>query len=259
MCQTPAVGPDALIARLQAIPELRMRARLLVAALADGPPAPWIDRLAELVVRAHAGADLGAAIAVEALVHATRDDALPYARRQALYEAAAARGRGALARLLLVAPPATTDLEAAGQERALRPGDRPLTLGERKSVARGHRRDLLALLLRDPHPDVVGILLDNPHLTEADVLRIAAARPAAPAALVLVAIHPRWTVRPAIKRAVALNPATPLLDAIRVATTLRHAELAQLAIDGSLREPLRAHAAELLADADAMLRRGPGN
>ena len=51
------------------------------------------------------------------------------------------------------------------------------------------------MVLRDPHPAVVAILLENPHVTEPDVVRIAAARPAVPEALAKLAVHPRWSVR----------------------------------------------------------------
>jgi hypothetical protein len=134
-------------------------------------------------------------------------------------------------------------------ERPLRPTGRPLTLGERKTLARTHDRQQLLLLLRDPHPAVIGILLDNPHVTEADIVRIASARPAVPASLSLVAAHARWSVRHAVKRALVLNPSTPLADAIRIATTLRSQELRELAADESLPEPLRLHAAEVHASA----------
>src|SRR4029079_17090494 len=87
------------------------------------------------------------------------------------------------------------------------------------------------------------ILLDNPHITESDVVRIASARPAVPASLAKLAAHARWSVRHAIKRALVLNPSTPLADAIRIATTLRAQELRELAADHSLPEPLRTHAA----------------
>jgi hypothetical protein len=43
------------------------------------------------------------------------------------------------------------------------------------------------------------------------------------------------------------NPATPLADAIRIATTLRRNELAELAADRALPEPLRAHCAEVIS------------
>jgi len=112
--------------------------------------------------------------------------------------------------------------------------------------------DELKLLLRDPHPAVVAILLDNPHVTEADIVAVAAMRPAAPESLAKVAAHARWSVRHAVKRALVLNPATPLADAIRLATTLKPHELAEIAADPQLHEALRTHAADVRA---ASLRR----
>jgi hypothetical protein len=106
------------------------------------------------------------------------------------------------------------------------------------------------LLVRDPHPAVVAILLDNPHITESDVVRIAAARPAVPESLAQIAAHARWSLRHAVKRALVQNPSTPLADAIRIATTLRAQELAELAADHALPEPLRVHCADVLASSD---------
>ncbi|MGD8863380.1 MAG: hypothetical protein PVI30_25425, partial [Myxococcales bacterium] len=52
------------------------------------------------------------------------------------------------------------------------------SLGERKALARRNDRDLITRVLRDPHPDVIRILLGNPALTEEDVVRLCARRPA---------------------------------------------------------------------------------
>src|SRR6185503_6507330 len=133
--------------------------------------------------------------------------------------------------------------------RPLKPTGRPLTLGERKALARTHNREDLLLLIRDPHPAVVEILLGNPHVTEAEILRIASFRPAVPESLTKIAAHPRWSVRHAVKRALVMNPGTPLADAIRIATTLRTQELLELSADHSLPEPLRTHAADVFSAA----------
>lgn len=229
-----------------------MRILALISALGEGEPTAWVEALAAIITRAKLVDDPDASEALEALSHAVGDEALGYDRRKQLYEAAAARSLPAVARLFLVASPQgelPRQLEKQlGPERPLRPADRPLTLGERKALARTHRRDQLLLLIRDPHPQVVAILLDNPHVTEADIVKVAAMRPAAPESLAKVASHPRWSVRHAVKRALVLNPSTPLADAIRVATTLRAPELAELAADHSLPEPLRRHATEVLAE-----------
>ena len=229
-----------------------MRALILVEALAEGEPTDWVVAFAEIVTRAHHVDDADAIEMLETLTHAVGDPSLPYSTRKSLYEAAIEANLPAIARLFLVASPTApvppTLKKQLGPERPLRPTDRPLTLGERKALARTHRRDKLVLLVRDPHPAVVEILLSNPHVTEQDIIKMAAARPAVPESLSKIAAHPRWSVRHAVKRALVLNPATPLADAIRIATTLKPAELNELVGDASLPELLRQHAAEVLAN-----------
>jgi uncharacterized protein (UPF0147 family) len=245
------VAPDLLVTRLIAIREPRMRVLALVEALSTGDPDEWVDVFAAIVARAHTVDDAAATETLESITHAAAEPSLRYATRQALYEAAMAHNLPAIARLFLAAsPPADVPRQLAkqlGPERPLRPTDRPLTLGERKALARTHDREQLLLLARDPHPAVVAILLDNPHVTEAEIVKMAALRPAAPESLAKIAAHARWSVRHAVKRALVLNPATPLADAIRIATTLRPGELAEIAADHALPEQLREQAAELLA------------
>jgi hypothetical protein len=248
-CHTIRVAPEHIIARLKALRDARMRVIALVDALGEDEPTAWVHVLAAIMARAHLNADPDATEALEAITHAAADPALPYHARQRLYEAATAQRLPAIARLFLVASPTTMGArelaKSLASERPLKPTGRPLTLGERKALARTHDREQLLLLLRDPHPAVVTILLENPHITESDVVRIATARPAVPASLSTVAAHPRWSVRHAVKRALVLNPSTPLADAIRIATTLPPQELRGLASDPSLPEPLRVHAADV--------------
>ena len=233
-----------------------MRVLALIEALSTGDAGAWIDAIASIIARSHTSDDADTILAVQSITQAAAEPALPYDARKHLYEAAIARNHPSVARLFLVASPATgVPGELAKQlapERALKPAGRPLTLGERKALARTNKREQILLLLRDPHPAVVAILLDNPHVTEADILKIASRRPNVPECLTRIAAHPRWSVRHAVKRALVMNPSTPLADAIRIATTLRAAELAELAEDPALPEPLRAHAAEVRA---ASLRR----
>lgn len=257
-CHNERVGPDLIIARLKAIRDVRMRVLTLVSALGEGEASAWVEALAAIVARAKLVDDADALEALECLTHAARDSALPYATRQSLYEAAMARNLPAIARLFLVASPQGEIPQQLkkqlGPERPLRPTDRPLTLGERKALARTHRRDQLLLMIRDPHPMVVAILLDNPHVVEGDVVKMAAARPAVPESLALIAANARWSVRHPVKRALVLNPSTPLADAIRIATTLRAQDLTELVNDASLPELLRKHAHDVLADLQSRAR-----
>jgi hypothetical protein len=102
---------------------------------------------------------------------------------------------------------------------------RPLTLGERKSLARKPDRAMLERLLADPHPAVIARLLANPRLVEEDVLRVAARRPGSPAVLVEIARSPRWIHRPRIRLALVLNPDTPVDTSALVCGLLMRHEL----------------------------------
>jgi hypothetical protein len=242
---------QTLARRLKAIREAALRRRALAEMLGRDDPATWVGVLADLIDRAAATDDADAQAALDCLTHAVASEALSYESRSLLYTAARDAGIDAVARLFLDASPPTVSadaLEAALEpERPLRPQGRPLTLGERKSLARTTRRDVLVPMLRDPHPAVVEILLDNPHLTEPDVVTMSALRPAVPASLSLVAAHERWSTRYAVKRALVLNPSMPAHVAVRLATTLRRSDLVEIARDAHLPTLLRAHAAELLA------------
>lgn len=118
---------------------------------------------------------------------------------------------------------------ARAPDRPARPPDygfgRPLTLGERKSLARRPDRALLERLVHDPHPDVVGRVLVNPRVTEDDVVRIAAKRPGRGEVLAAIARSPKWLHRPRIRLALLLNPDMPLELSVPIAALLRRHEL----------------------------------
>mgnify|MGYP005806765227 FL=1 len=117
--------------------------------------------------------------------------------------------------------------------------DRPLTLGERKSLARRNDRNLIARVLRDPHPDVIRILLGNPPLTESDVVRLCARRPTVPEIQREVFRHRRWIVRYKIKLAMVLNPHTPIDIALQIIPHLNAQDLRRVAASRDLSEKLR--------------------
>lgn len=102
---------------------------------------------------------------------------------------------------------------------------RTLTLGERKSLARRPDRNLLEKLLLDPHPDVIARLLDNPRLTEDDVVRLAARRPGRPDVLAAVARDPKWLHRARVRLTLVLNPDTPAALAAPIVGLLVRQEL----------------------------------
>ncbi len=116
---------------------------------------------------------------------------------------------------------------------------RPLTLGERKALARRPSRDLLVKVIRDPHPDVVRILLGNPRLTEDDLVRLCARRPIAPEVLREVARSPRWVVRYRVRLAILRNPHTPLDLALPLVAGLNAQDARTIAASEDLPRALR--------------------
>jgi len=124
---------------------------------------------------------------------------------------------------------------------------RPLTLGERKSLARKHDRHLLARLLTDPHPDVIRGLLKNPRLTEDDLVRLIARRPSRPDVLAEIARATRWVHRSRVRLALLLNPDTPPELATPLASLLLRHELRIVVESTQLAPSLRAACLERLA------------
>ena len=117
---------------------------------------------------------------------------------------------------------------------------RPLTLGERKSLARKPDRKMMERLLRDPHPDVIRMVLVNPKVVEEDVLAVAARRPCRPDVLTEIARVPRWAHRPRIRMALVLNPDTPLEIAAPIACLLLRHELRLVASSPTVAPAVRA-------------------
>jgi hypothetical protein len=155
----------------------------------------------------------------------------------------------AVARLFFAASPratrAPTPAEATEGERAASPGGQQLPLGTRKWLARLSRADALVALTRDPHPEVVASVLENPALIERDVLAIASRRPTLPDCQRAVFANDRWRPRHPVRRALSLNPYTPVPLAARIMTTMRDSDLREIKADPGLSSSLRKHAREL--------------
>lgn len=123
---------------------------------------------------------------------------------------------------------------------------RVLTLGERRALARRPSRAAFDKLLADPHPMVVKNLLANPRLTEDDVIRMVARRPAYPEVLGEVARHPVWSQRVRVRMALVQNPGTPPELSVPLVRLLIRSELRGLAAAPDLPSLVRAAANELL-------------
>jgi hypothetical protein len=113
-------------------------------------------------------------------------------------------------------------------------GGRPLTLGERKSLARKPSRQVIERVVADPHPDVIRNLLRNPKVTELDVLRLVTRRPNYERVLREVYTSARWNTRYRIRLALARNPYTPPALALKILPQLMRQDLTEMLLDRGL-------------------------
>jgi hypothetical protein len=240
-CYDRRVDAPSLARRLAALPAAAMRQasmRETLEALDDDSAARLCS---ELVRRGPDGAPFD--VALLALTAVLDANALGYERHAALYAAARALDDAQLGRLLLSSQP-----PPPGTPRpAEMPGGRALTLGERKSMARGRRREILDRLLRDPDESVLAILLGNPRITEADVVRLAARRPTTAGAQRCILHNERFIARYNVKRALVLNPYTPSDLSARLVVLLTRPDQHVVANDSSLAGTVRDAAREALA------------
>jgi len=238
-------APRAVARRLAALPERRMRAAKLgeiICALSAEDAAWLLDTLAT------AGRAGGPPFDVSLLaaVDLTSGETLDYDTRRSIYVVAEQRRLEACKELLFTGQDETQS-ETASAPRPLVPGTRPLTLGERKSLARSNDRMTLERLVVDPHTDVVALLLGNPHVTEEDILRIATSRRSSAAVLRLVLDARRFGTRPRVRRALLRNPNLPLATALRLVGLLNRAEQRELSRDPALHPAVQAAALRRLA------------
>jgi len=124
---------------------------------------------------------------------------------------------------------------------------RELTVGERRSLARMPSRTAFDKLLSDPHPLVIRQLLENPRLTEDDVVRIASRRPVRPEAVTALARSERWLKRPRVRLTILLNPGSPPEIAMPLLAACTRSELIEIVHGTDTNKVLRATATELLA------------
>lgn len=144
-------------------------------------------------------------------------------RLSALVEALQARCEYELVAILMDVPPEGQD-EIPFQP-FLDVGLKEIPLGTRKELARKPDFKLIKRIARDQDHRVISNLLDNPRLTEMDVVRIAATRPTSHKVLEAIYNHTRWISRYSIKKVIVLNPHAPLSMAVRLLTFLKLQDL----------------------------------
>lgn len=246
----PTSGPGKLndlafeiAKRLHGLPEPPMRGAVLAEILGELPLSEAAAVVGSIVQKGRMGGP-PFELALRGLEELLRTERLDYELLVGMYRELRSSHLGEAAALLL---PGHCHREILGEPSQQFPRGRELTLGERKSLARGAPRDTIDRLLRDPEPQVIRLLLRNPRLVERDVVLVAARRPAQPEVVRELMANQKWISRYAVKRSIVLNPGVPNELALRLLPFMTRTHLSEIAGDPSL-PSLRQRAAKRLLD-----------
>jgi hypothetical protein len=121
-----------------------------------------------------------------------------------------------------------------------------ITLGEKRSLARTRNKDLLDRLIYEPHPLVIKNLLENPRMTEHEVLKMVSRRPNNETILSEIYQSERWLRSYNIKISMIKNPYTPVGIAMVLLYFLKRQDLRDVSRDQSLHELIKETAGDLL-------------
>lgn len=245
---------ERLSARLAALGEVEQRTILFARSVSKIEPAAAASALERIFINGFFSRDLPSRLTLEAAVLSLAKGTWPEAHRAEMLKFASKR-RKRLARLFAANLGAPLSAE---EERSFPVpnygSERQLTLGERRSLASKPNRKLIEMAVKDPHPMVVSKLLDNPKVTENDAVFIAARRPAPPAALIELAMHPRFRTSKRTARALINNPALPAHVALSLVPFMDLPYIATMASGPSFNPLLKQAALAVLKVAETMKR-----
>lgn len=128
-----------------------------------------------------------------------------------------------------------------------------IPLGQKITLARRGPARVAGALLAEGHPQVLSVVLDNPYLTEAQILK-ALSREKLPAAVIPAIIHHRkWSISYNIRIALLRQPSAPLATILSYLPQLTVSDLRDLAAPGIVPETLRRY---IQAEVQRRLRAG---
>jgi hypothetical protein len=128
-----------------------------------------------------------------------------------------------------------------------------LPLGQKITLARRGTARVAGALLAEGHTQVLAVVLDNPGLTEAQVLK-ALSRERLPVGVIkAVAQHRKWSHTYNVRLALVRHPSSTLSTILAYLPELTVSDLRELASPGIVSENLRKY---LLAEIEQRVRRG---
>lgn len=114
-----------------------------------------------------------------------------------------------------------------------------MALGDKIALARMTAGEVLKTLRTEKEPKIIKALLENPRITEEDVLFIVNQPKTPSPVLEVIATNAKWSLRKEVKIGLLRNPKTPLSYAINIVSSLLAPELRMLVDDQKVRLILR--------------------
>ena len=128
-----------------------------------------------------------------------------------------------------------------------------LPLGQKITLARRGPARVAGALLAEGHAQVVSIVLDNPYLTEAQILRVLSREKLSAAVIPAIVGHRKWSITYNVRLALVRQRSAPLATILSYLPELTVSDLRELAAPGIVPENLRKY---LQAEVQRRMRAG---
>jgi hypothetical protein len=137
-----------------------------------------------------------------------------------------------------LAPAVSPELKRNAEEQILARLPQ-LPLGQKITLARRGPARVAGALLAEGHSQVLTVALDNPYLTEAQVLKVLAREKVSLPVVQALAAHPKWSHAYNVRLALVRNPSAPLATVLAFLPELTVNDLRDLAEPGIVPPNLR--------------------
>jgi len=125
---------------------------------------------------------------------------------------------------------------------------RRMTVGERIKLALRGNKEARVVLLRDSNRIIVRLVLQNPRITEDEIIGITVNRTADDEVLRQIANRRDWTKAYQVRAGLVANPRTPLTIALRFLPTLAERDIRQLARSKNVPDAVAGAARRMVAN-----------
>jgi hypothetical protein len=139
---------------------------------------------------------------------------------------------------LTLLPAAVPEMKISAEEQLIARLPQ-LPLGQKVTLARRGPGRVAGGLLAEGHPQIIDVVLDNPHLTEAQVLKVLSREKLPHAAVQAISHHRKWSCEYNVRLALIRHPASTLSTILAFLPQLTVSDLRELASPGIVSESLR--------------------